>query len=113
MADLDKLIKELEIERLREEIDAFRRAAAPKTFRRKLVEGLIGGGALLSALSIAAGVLNNRDAGASDAYVAACDRADAALLDDLETSPMTITERLAFKTRKLHISQKCDKESGL
>ena len=106
-------MKELEIERLREEVDALRRAAAPKTFRRKLFEGLIGGGALLSALSIATGVLNNRDTGAFDAYVAACDRADSALRDSLDSSLMTGAERLAFKTRKLRISQNCDKDAAL
>jgi ferric-dicitrate binding protein FerR (iron transport regulator) len=113
MNDLDKLIKELEIERLREEVDALRRAAAPKTFRRKLFEGLIGGGALLSALSIATGVLNNRDTGAADTYIANCERADSALRDGFDSPLLTNAERLALKTRKLRISEKCDKDTQL
>jgi hypothetical protein len=84
-----------------------------KSIRRMMMEWLFAGGALLAVAGTSLDYLSDQQSSDASIHIAACARADEAIRDETLSISLTESEKQAFKARKLHISQKCDRDTGL
>ena len=84
-----------------------------KSLRRMIMEWLFAGGALLAVAGTSLDYLSDQQSADTSKYIAACARADEAIRDETLSLSLTESEKQAYNTRKLLISQKCDIEAGL
>ena len=84
-----------------------------KSLRRMIMEWLFTGGALLAVAGTSLDYLSDQQNADTSKYIAACARADEAIRDETLSLSLTESEKQAYNTRKLLISQKCDIEAGL
>jgi hypothetical protein len=112
-AELERLLKELEIARLREEVAALQRTNAPKTLRHKIWNVITSGGLVLAAIGIGAEIRNTQSSADNENVIAACDRAEEAIRSGINNAILSQRDRESFIANKLRISQKCDRETQL